>query len=211
MIGTFVTYIRDLLQAEAWTVRGSNPWVGEIFRSRPDRPCSPPSLPYNGYQVSFPGVKQPGRGVYHPPHLAPRLKSRAISLPPPLWDFVSCSRVNFTFIFLTRSAPSDHWSLFFAFSESFAVLAVCCAHCNLYAIVYLLMRQTGKVGGFNARSLVRAVSFSSCIDVEERHRIHFSLLPPFGVGFPYDLTSDLDPPQFEVFALLRCYAVLNGS
>ena len=23
---------------------------------------------------SFPGVKRPGRGVYHPPHLAPRLK-----------------------------------------------------------------------------------------------------------------------------------------
>jgi hypothetical protein len=24
--------------------------------------------------VSFPGVKRPGRGVDHPPHLAPRLK-----------------------------------------------------------------------------------------------------------------------------------------
>jgi hypothetical protein len=23
---------------------------------------------------SFPGVKRPGRGVYHPPHLVPRLK-----------------------------------------------------------------------------------------------------------------------------------------
>jgi len=24
--------------------------------------------------VSFPGVKRPGRGVDHPPHLAPKLK-----------------------------------------------------------------------------------------------------------------------------------------
>jgi hypothetical protein len=50
-----------------WTVRGSNPGGGEIFRSRPDRSWGPPSLLYNGYRVSFPGVKRPGRGVDHPP------------------------------------------------------------------------------------------------------------------------------------------------
>jgi len=44
-----------------WMVRGSNPVGGEIFRTCPDRPCSPPSLLYNGYRV-FPGGKQrPGR------------------------------------------------------------------------------------------------------------------------------------------------------
>ena len=32
------------------------------------------SLLYNGYRVFFPGVKRPGRGVNHPPHLMPRLK-----------------------------------------------------------------------------------------------------------------------------------------
>ena len=39
-------------------------WGGsEIFRTRPDRPWSPPSLIYYGYRV-FPGrVKRPGRGV----------------------------------------------------------------------------------------------------------------------------------------------------
>jgi hypothetical protein len=42
---------------------------------------------------SFPGVKQSGRGVDHPPHLAPRPKSGAI-LPLHLWAFVTCSRVN---------------------------------------------------------------------------------------------------------------------
>jgi hypothetical protein len=45
---------------------------------------------------SFSGVKRPGRGVDHPPHLAPRInKERAIPLLP-LWAFVVCSRVKFT-------------------------------------------------------------------------------------------------------------------
>ena len=44
-----------------WTVRGSNPRGGEIFRTCPDRPWGPPSLLYNGYRV-FPGGKEgPGR------------------------------------------------------------------------------------------------------------------------------------------------------
>jgi len=57
---------------------------GEIFRTRPDRPWGPPCFLYNGYRVSFPGVKRPGRGVYHPPLLAPRLKKEQIytSIPP---------------------------------------------------------------------------------------------------------------------------------
>ena len=42
--------------------------------TRPDRPQGPPSLLYNVYRVSFPGINFPGRGVYHPHHLAPRLK-----------------------------------------------------------------------------------------------------------------------------------------
>jgi len=47
-----------------------NPGGGEIFRTRPDRPWGPPGLLYNGYRVSFPGVKQPGRGVDHIPSSA---------------------------------------------------------------------------------------------------------------------------------------------
>ena len=50
------------------------PVGGEIFRTRPYRPWGPPSLLYDGYRVSFPGVKRPGRGVDHPPHLVPKLK-----------------------------------------------------------------------------------------------------------------------------------------
>ena len=48
--------------------------LGQILCTRPDRPWGPPSLLYNGYRVSFPGVKRPGRDVDHPPLLAPRLK-----------------------------------------------------------------------------------------------------------------------------------------
>jgi hypothetical protein len=47
--------------ATGWTVRGSNPGGGEIFRIYRNRPCGPPNLLYNGYRV-FPGGKErPGR------------------------------------------------------------------------------------------------------------------------------------------------------
>ena len=53
-------------RATGWTFRSSNPGGGEIFPARPYRPWGPPSLLYNGYQVSFPGVKWPGRVVDRP-------------------------------------------------------------------------------------------------------------------------------------------------
>ena len=53
--------------ATGWTVRGSNPGEGEIFRTCSDRPWGPPSLLYNGYRV-FPGdKKRPGRDCSHSP------------------------------------------------------------------------------------------------------------------------------------------------
>jgi hypothetical protein len=45
-----------IILATGWTVRGSNPGGGEIFRTRPDRPWDPPSLQHNGYWV-FTGGK----------------------------------------------------------------------------------------------------------------------------------------------------------
>jgi hypothetical protein len=62
--------------ATSWTVRGSYPGGGEIFRTRPDRPCGLPSLLYNGYRVSFLEVKRPGCGVDHPPSSSARVKER---------------------------------------------------------------------------------------------------------------------------------------
>jgi hypothetical protein len=41
----------------------SNPGGGEIFRGRPYRPWGPPSFPYNGYRVFFPGMQRPGVAV----------------------------------------------------------------------------------------------------------------------------------------------------
>ena len=42
--------IREVLST-GWTVRGSNPGGGEIFRTCPDRPWGTPSLLYKGYGV----------------------------------------------------------------------------------------------------------------------------------------------------------------
>ena len=44
-----------------WTVRGSNPGGGEIFRTCPDRPWGSPSLLYNGYRVFPRGKELSGR------------------------------------------------------------------------------------------------------------------------------------------------------
>ena len=48
------------------------------------RPWGPPSLLYNGYRLSFPGVKRPGRGVNHPPPSSAEVKGRVAltSIPP---------------------------------------------------------------------------------------------------------------------------------
>ena len=41
--------------ATGWTVRGSNPGGGEIFRTSPHLPWGQPSLLYNGYRVFLGG------------------------------------------------------------------------------------------------------------------------------------------------------------
>jgi len=45
-----------------------------LLHTSPDRPWDPPSLLYNGYGRYFPGLKRPGRTVFNPPALPPRLK-----------------------------------------------------------------------------------------------------------------------------------------
>jgi hypothetical protein len=56
------------IKATGWTIRGSNPIGGEIFRTRPDRPWGPPSLLHNGYRV-FPGGKAAGAWRWPPNHI----------------------------------------------------------------------------------------------------------------------------------------------
>jgi len=62
----------------------SNPGRDEIFRPLPDLSWSPPSLQYNGYRVSFPGAKRPGRGVEH---LATRLQEEDYAYYPALFSW----------------------------------------------------------------------------------------------------------------------------
>jgi hypothetical protein len=45
---------------------GSNLDGDETFCTCPEWPWGPPSLLYNGYHVSFLGVKQSGGGIGHP-------------------------------------------------------------------------------------------------------------------------------------------------
>jgi hypothetical protein len=47
--------------ATVWTVQGSNPGGGEIFRTCPDRSWGPPSLQCIGYRVFPGGRKRPER------------------------------------------------------------------------------------------------------------------------------------------------------
>jgi hypothetical protein len=78
--------------ATGWTVRGSNPSVGEIFCTCPDRPWGLPSLLYNGYRLIHEGRKRPGRDADPSPLLMPRSKqSRAIPLLS-LRAFVACKK-----------------------------------------------------------------------------------------------------------------------
>jgi hypothetical protein len=74
---TFLTLcILLVVPLTLWTSRGSNPVVGEIFCMRPYRSWGPLSVLLNGYRLSFPGVKRPGRRVDHPPPSSAEVKER---------------------------------------------------------------------------------------------------------------------------------------
>jgi hypothetical protein len=77
---------------------------GEIFHTYLHWPWGPPSLLYNGYQVSFLGVKWLGRGIDHPPPSSAKVKRKSRFIPLlPLWAFMTCSRVNFTLLYWQNS------------------------------------------------------------------------------------------------------------
>jgi hypothetical protein len=66
---------------------------------RPDRLWHPPSLLFNGYRVSFQGVKRPRREVDHFP-LVRRLKISGVIPLLPLYAFMAWTRKNFSFTFI---------------------------------------------------------------------------------------------------------------
>ena len=81
------------LDSQGKEFRGCN-----IFGHLSDRPWGSRSLLHNGHRV-IPVGKRPGLGVNHPPpSRASDKKSTAIILTP-IWAYVICSRVNFTFAF----------------------------------------------------------------------------------------------------------------
>ena len=57
-------------------VWGLNPSRSKIFHTCADLPWGPPSLLYNGYQVSFSRVKQPRHGIDHPSPSSAKVKER---------------------------------------------------------------------------------------------------------------------------------------
>jgi hypothetical protein len=71
-----------------WMGQWSNPSGDEIFRTCPDQPWGPPNFLHNGYG-SLPGVKWPGRGIYHPAPSGAEIKVRVelylYSPSGPLW------------------------------------------------------------------------------------------------------------------------------
>ena len=95
--GSLVYRSRYSNSLRGWMVRWSNSGGTEIFRTNADRPWGTLSLLYNGYQVSFQGIKRPGRGFGPHPNIAARRKSGVI---PPLPAFMACWSVSFTFYLL---------------------------------------------------------------------------------------------------------------
>jgi hypothetical protein len=77
---------------------GLYPGRCKIFRTHPDWLWGRPSLLYNGYRVSSTGVNWLGCGTDHPTPSSTEIKERVelLSLLP-LWAFMVCSRMNFTF------------------------------------------------------------------------------------------------------------------
>jgi len=63
----FITVLFDKATHYGLDVPGSESRGGENSRTHPDLPWGPSSLLCNGYWVSFPEIKRPGRGVNYPP------------------------------------------------------------------------------------------------------------------------------------------------
>jgi len=80
-----------------WKVRGSVSGGGEIFRTYQTGPGVQPVSCKSESRVSFPGLRWLERSVDHPPHLSLRLKKEYSYTFTPLWDFLACSGLKFTF------------------------------------------------------------------------------------------------------------------
>ena len=58
---------------------------------------------------AFPGIKRPGRGADHPPHLAPSVKKEYSYAFAPLWAVMACCVVHFTLYFISCYNKMASW------------------------------------------------------------------------------------------------------
>ena len=78
-------------------------WWREVLHIHMDRTWDPPSLLYNGYWVSFLGIKQPGRGINHLPPSSTKVKKKRVELylyspSETSWQIIGLT-ISFTFTF----------------------------------------------------------------------------------------------------------------
>jgi len=104
-----------LLLATNWTVQGSNPSGGEIFRICRDRPCGPPSPTYTIGTGSFTGAKAAGAWRWPPTSFSSEAEGRVdlylYSPTGPSWPlFISLYLTLFYFYFTLLHVTSLHFT-----------------------------------------------------------------------------------------------------
>jgi hypothetical protein len=92
-----------------WTVRGSNPGGGKIFRTCLNRPWGPPRLLYNRYRVFLGGTERQGLDAdLSPPSSAVVMKQLPCIPLLPLWvlrpvqSLSACTGAHFNFFYYLK-------------------------------------------------------------------------------------------------------------
>ena len=162
------------------------PVGGEIFRIRPDRPWCPLSLLCNGYRVSFPGVKRPGRGADYPSPTSAEVKEIVelflYSPSGPSWYVLGWTYLTCTFTFASLGLFAAMSSVLIISSPEYDVTTL--------ASVNPVARRHNAVDRNYPKSLVVPISFFRWIKTAGAWSIPLTLL-----SLPYSGT--LLPPLFR--------------
>jgi hypothetical protein len=102
--------------AVGWMVQGSNPSRDDIFCAHPYQPRVPPSLLWNWYHASLPGMKWPGCG---PPPRSGGVKER-LELYLYSFSVSSCQVIGWTYVYLRP----ETWCYVVSVSDELAVFVV---------------------------------------------------------------------------------------
>jgi len=145
-----------------WTFRWSNPGGWCLWHS--SRPSLGPTLPLVQWVHGlFSEVNQPGRGVYHPPHLAVKLKKELnytsaphLGLPDTLWSEVYfCVKMkkiswsqwltvyiaNWSFKFYRSAVTSSHEACLFVLMFNFISRLLHHRMANVFVFIFRLYRS----------------------------------------------------------------------